>query len=359
MSNKKLNYVKQSKIEQLLKSCDWLLLLGARANGKSYASKNLCIKKCIDNGEKLVYLRRYDLDCKDTLCVSYFGDCPVESMTDGRYTCIDVYRKGIYLANVDHDTHKVVRGEQIGYCHALSSAEHYKSLAFPDVQYIIMEEIVSLDGRYLFNELSKLQQYVSSIFRNRKGKVIMIGNTISRLCPYYRELNLNIENAPLGSIHKYNYHNDNGDDTRLTVYLTEPLNYNSGMFFGLSSRNITKGAYEVQEQPHLPKSVLKYKILYTVVVEYNNFKFLCQLLQDKEEANNVCWYVQPKTSEITKNTRVVSNKFSNDPLYSNSFRNALNENERRVFGMFLEGKVCYSDNLTGTEFKNVLNNFNR
>lgn len=354
MANKKLQYVKSSTIDKILKSCDWLLILGERSNGKSYASKNLIIKKCIDTGEEFIYLRRYDLDCKDSMCVNYFGDCPVEAMTDGAYTCIDVFRKGIYLANVNEETGKIERGKKIGYCHALSSAEHYKSLSFPKVNYIIYEEVVSQDGRYLFNEPNKLQQYISTIYRNRKGKVIMIGNTISRICPYYREWSLKVARQKLGTIDNYTFHNDNGDDTIMSVYLTDSLNYNSGMFFGNSAKNITKGAYEVDDQPHLPKSIHKYQILYTVVVEYNEFKFLCKLLRDKENSSEVFWYVEPKTTEIQKGSRVISNQFNADRYYTRSFRDAISDNERRAFDMFLRGKVCYSDNLTGTEFNTIL-----
>lgn len=352
--NKKLNYVKQSTIKKILDFTDWLIILGERSNGKSYSSKNLVISECVNTGCEFIYLRRYDLDCKDSLCVNYFGDVPVESITDGAYSCIDVFRKGIFLANVNQETGKIERGKRIGTCHALSGAEHYKSLAFPDVKYVIFEEIVSQDGRYLYNEPNKLQQYISTIYRNHKGKVIMIGNTISRICPYYREWNLKVARQKQGSVEKYVFHNDNGDDTRLSVYLTDSMNVNSGMFFGLSANNITKGAYEVEEQPHLPKSIIKYKILYTMVIEYNEFKFLCQLLQDKEDANNVTWYVQPKTSEIQDGTRVVSNKFNVSPLYTQSVRQPLNNNERQVLDMLINGRVCFSDNLTGTEFKNIL-----
>ena len=355
MANKKLKWLESAKVDKVLSLCDWLLLLGERSNGKSYASKNLLIKKCIDNDEELIYLRRYNLDVKDSLCVSYFGDCPVDIMTNGEYSCIDVYRKGIWLANIDEESGKVKRGKKIGYCHALSASEHYKSLAFPKVGYIIFEEVISIDGRYLFNEPNKLQQYVSTIFRNHKGKVVLIGNTISRICPYYREWDLKgVAKQKLGSVEDYIFHNDNGEDTTLSVFLTDSLNYNSGMFFGLASKNITKGAYEVQKQPHLPKNVTQYKILYQLVFEYNEFRFLCQLLQDKEKSDNVFWYVQPKTSEIKENTRVISNKFSVNPLYSIGFNRPLNENERRVFEMFNRGKVCYSDNLTGTEFDNCM-----
>ena len=352
MANKKLKYVKQSDIQGCLQHSDFLLLLGERSNGKSYSSKNLILRQCYLYAQEFIYLRRYDLDTKDSLCVSYFNDCPVEDMTNGEYTCIDVWRKGIYFSNVDENG-KIKHGKKIGYCHALSSAEHYKSLSFPDVNYIIYEEVVSQDGRYLFNEPSKLQQYVSTIYRNRKGKVILIGNTISRICPYYREWNLKISKQKLGTMEDYVFHNDNGDDTRLRVYLTDSLNYNSGMFFGLPSKNITKGAYDVIECPHLEKPLSQYTKIYQIVIQYNEFKFLCSFLQDKSE-NKFCWYIEPKTTEIKPGTRVVSNLFSADPLWTNKISTALSPSEDKIFRFFNKGNVCYSDNLTGTEFQNII-----
>ena len=222
------------------------------------------------------------------------------------------------------------------------------------IRWIRLQKIRWMERNVLFNEQNKLQQYISTIYRNRKGKVIMIGNTISRICPYYREWNLKVARQKLGTIDNYTFHNDNGDDTIMSVYLTDSLNYNSGMFFGNSAKNITKGAYEVDDQPHLPKSIHKYEILYTVVVEYNDFKFLCKLLRDKENTSEVFWYVEPKTTEIQKGSRVISNQFSADRYYTRSFRDSISENERRAFDMFLRGKVCYSDNLTGTEFNTIM-----
>lgn len=354
MANKKIQYVKQSDIKKQLSGCDFLLLLGERSNGKSYCSKNLIIRECYKNNKEFIYLRRYDLDVKDSLCVNYFGDCPIETMTGGEYTCIDVWRKGIYLSNIDENG-KVKHGQKIGYCHGLSGAEHYKSLAFPDVNYIIYEEVVSQNGRYIFHEPAALQQYVSTIFRHRKGKVILIGNTISRICPYYNEWDLKIAKQKLGTVEDYVFHNDNGDDTRLKVYLTDTLNYNTGMFFGLPAKNITKGAYDVTEQPHLPKPLTKYKTLYNVVVEYNEFKFLCTLFMDKEN-NDIVWYVQPKTTEIKAGTRVISNKFYTNPLCTRSFRNPLSATEQKIFNYIYTGKICFSDNLTGTEWNNIIVN---
>lgn len=352
MSNKRLKYVSANKLKKI--ECDYLLLLGERSNGKSYAVKSLILSECYKTGCEFVYLRRFELDIKDSLCVNYFADTPVNEITNGEYTLVDVFRKGIYFANVDEKTGKVVRGQKIGYCHALSGAEHYKSLSFPKVKYIDFEEFISMDGNFLYQEAeSKLFHYVSTIFRHRKGKVFLVGNTLSRIVPYYREWGLSelVKNQKQGEI-KY----CKVGETTIAVYLTDSLNFNSGMFFGNAAKNITKGMYETKVLPHLPKSYYKYKVLYTFVLQYNEFKFLCELLQDASEPNNITWYVQPKTTELKKRTRWISNTFSLDPYHSTSLRD-VTPNERQVIDMLLNDHICYSDNLTGTEFLNVLKYF--
>jgi hypothetical protein len=353
MANKKKNFVQQPKVKKIMDNSDFIMLLGERANGKSYCVKSILLSECYKNDKEFIYLRRFELDIKDSLCVSYFGDCPVAEITDGEYTCIDVFRKGIYFANIDDESGKIKRGKKIGYCHCLSGAEHYKSLSFPKVDFIDFEEFISVDGNYLFNEPDKLQHYVSTIFRHRKGKVFLVGNLISRICPYYREWGISkiMAKAVEGSVNYCKI-----DETVIAVYLTDSLNFNSGMFFGNIAKNITKGEYETHSVPHLPHSPYKYKTLYSFVLQYNEFKFLCSLLQEHEHANNITWYVQPKTTEIHKKTRVISNIFSTDPYNIMSFA-GLTPNEKQIINLLLQDRVCYSDNLTGTEFINILKYF--
>lgn len=357
MSNRlKGKYVQQKVIEGI--DANYTILLGERSNGKSYASKSMVFQHCYNTGRELIVLKRFDLEIKDSMIVNYFSDIPIQAITKGAYTCVDVYRKEIYLSNIDEKTTKIVHGKKIGYVHSLASDEHYKSLSFPKVDYILYEEFISKDARYLYNEPDRLQHYVSTIYRNRSdGKVIMIGNTISRICPFYTEWSLDkIPHQKQGTIDYYTKHNDNGSDTVIAVYLTDSLNVNSGMFFGNSAKTITKGAYEVNTYPHLPESVHRYKLLYQFVLEYDSFKFLCQLLEHHEHSDQVTWYISPKTSEIKNNTRVFSNKYSLDPLYSTSLKQVY-DSEKRVISMLLSGQVCYSDNLCGTEFNNLLKYF--
>lgn len=357
MANKKLDYLKASKVKQLVKDCDWLLLLGERSNGKSYASKEFIFNECWKKKRKFIYLRRYDLDVKDNLCSRYFANVPIESITNGEYTHVDVFRKTVYLSTYDEEKAKMKHGPVIGYCVPLNNDERIKSLVYDDVDFLLFEEIISKDGRYLYNEPDRLQNICSSIFRQRKANVIMIGNTISRQCVYYREWNLEkIKKQKLGTCDRYLFKNDNGEDTRLSVYLVDSLNFNSGMFFGLSANSITKGAYEVSRQPHLPKHIKSYKVLYSFVLEHYDFKYLCELLQDNE-TNEIMWYVQPKTTEIKEKTRVISKQFNPSFYYSRNLRDCINENEKRIFSLFKRNKVCFSDNLTGTEFNDIIEEY--
>lgn len=352
MSNKHIKYLSAKKVKSI--KADYIFLLGERSNGKSYSVKSICVKQAYENKKLFVYLKRYDLEVKDSLCVSYFADMPVQELTNGEYTTIDVFRKGVYLANVDPETGKCIRGQKIGLCHSLSGSEHYKSLQFPDVENIIYEEVISMKGEYIYNEPDVLQHYVSSIFRNnRKGKVYLIANKLSRMCPYYTSWDLNrVPKQKNDTVDYYEKHNDNGDDTVIAVYLTPSLNVNTGMFFGKAAETITKGGYEATPQPRLPDDIRNFKILYQMVLKHENVMYLMQLMEHKE-SGEITWYICPKTTPIQRDTRVISKEFNTSPYWSKSLR-GITENEDAIIRMMIAGKVCFSDDLTGTEFLNIM-----
>lgn len=345
MAEKKLNFVK-TKIVMAMHGI-YNLILGERGNGKSYSTKLGIIKYCYENKKEFAYLRRYAEDCKDSMCSPYFADVPVSALTDGKYSCITVYRKDIFLCNVSDDR-KIVRGQKIGSCFALSASEHYKSLMFPLIDFMVYEEFIT-DGYYLANEPDKLQNLVSTIFRHRKGKVYLIGNKISRICPYYSEWSLTrIPKQKEGTIEDYHIKQDE-EDICISVYMTHSLNSNSGMFFGNSAKAITKGAWHSDIHPHLTGDIDDYEIIYTIVAEYQSNKFLMQFMQNRQKRDEYTWYVQPKTTPIQKDTRVISDHYNESYLYTQSFQ-PLTEGERNIFHFLDLGKICFSDNLTGTEY---------
>ena len=233
----------------------------------------------------------------------------------------------------------------------LSGVEHYKSLAFPNMKNLVYEEFIT-DGYYLPSESKKLFSLMSTIFRHEKGKVYCVGNKISRVCPYFGEFGLvGLPKQKSGTIEYYNVEDkDNDSTTRIAVYMTHSMKINSGMFFGNNAKSITSGEWETDEQPHLYGHRDDYDELYKMVFAYDRTMFLCEFLQYKDNPNFVTWYVTPKTTEIQKNTRVISNRYNINNLWSIGFI-PLTKNERLIFDYLIDGKVCFSDNLTGTEFK--------
>ena len=336
----------------LKKNAQYNLIYGERSNGKSYCIKERCVSKAFHNGEKFVLLRRYQIEVKTSDVESYFADTPVKSITNGKYNTITVYASNIYLSNVNDDG-KVVRGVQIGRCLYLSGAEHFKSQAFPDYTDIIFEEVLSKTS-YLPNEPSILMDLVSTIARRRRMTVWMIGNTVSRICPYYSEWALvNIPRQEQGTIDIYSMNTSQIDEDgnkvviKIAVEYCENSGKNSKMFFGKKEKSIAGGSWECDEHPNI-STVTSYDVAYEVLLKRCGFSFVLQLCVDNDNGG-VFVYVYPHTKG-RHIERVVCDEFSTNPMVTDK----LLPNESVILDCINNNKVCYSDNLTGEDFLNVL-----
>lgn len=351
------------RIDRILKTdAQYNIILGERSNGKSYAVKHYCIKEAIeDKNKKFIYLRRWDLEIKQNLTQQYFADVNIEALTDGRSNCIIVYRGNIYTGFLSEDG-KTERQEHIGYCRAISMEQHYTSGNYNDVSNIIFEEFVSRQ-QYLPKEPMKLMQFVSTVVRRRDNvKVWMIGNTISRVCPYFSEWELkNIPKQKQGTIDIYNHGTDqeteNGEKLviKIAVEYAENSGKNSTMFFGNIAKSITSGLWQSDAKPHLPKKLHEYICMYDVVIQLCGFSFLARFLLDETGAS--FWYVEPKTKTIKPNTRLVTDQFIPDNSFATYGFRALSPNEKIAFDSLKNGMVCFSDNLTGSEFEQCMKMF--
>lgn len=355
----KNRYVSRETLKRI--DARYVVLLGQRSNGKSFAVKELVIKNALEKGEEFAYIRRNKEDCKQYMVEEYFSDiiCDsdgvrhLEEWSKGKYNAISVYQQGIYFANIDENG-KVTRGQQLGRMFGLSWATHYKSLSFPNITTAVYEEfIIDTTGTFLQNEVKVFMNLISTIFRERKGTVYLVGNTLSRINPFFKEFNLKgIPKQKENSVefYHYKYKDERGKEhiERIAVYLTHSTNNNSGMFFGNSAKAITSTVWETDEYPHLIGERDEYENIYTVVFEYDNNKFLMEFL--KNQHGEYVWYVTPKTSDIQKGTRVISNQFRMD-RYSTTLFKGLNDMEEKIFSFLKTDKIVFLDNLTATEFK--------
>ena len=344
---------KYYSLDNILKTgCRWMLLYGMRSNGKSYSVKKRALTKAWDNHEPFIYLRRWGEDIKMSQ-LTYFDDMPVYKYTNGENSCVVPYQGSWYWGNVLESGRIERRPKPIGrYC-ALAEYERYKSQVF-NAERILYEEFLT-NKMYLGSrdkpEPRLLMQFVSTVARDRNIEVYLIGNTVSRVCPYIEEWGLKgMLNQRPGTIDIYHLRGENGV-VDFAVENCEVVATKSKMFFGLSSKQITSGEWEVDEMPKLLKPYEYYDMIYEVCIIASEFKFVIQLMYD-DNAQGLFAYVYPMTKD-RKILRTITNEFSTDPMVTKAFRSDIYP-ETILAQCFRKGKVCYSDNLTGTDFKQVL-----
>lgn len=364
---KKINYLTYKDTRKMFSKNDlqYLLLVGQRSNGKSYCGKEDAIRNYVDTGHKFFYLRRYEEDIKPANVERYLGDMvatkdpdtkkvirePIKELTNGNYSTVSVFRGNIYFANVLNNG-KIERGNHVGYVGALNKSDRIKSQDYTDADIVIYEEFIT-NKMYLLNEPTELQQVVSTICRNSTIRVYMIGNTLSRINPYYSAWGLQgTSKQKQGELGLYAFKDANTNvQTNVGVFLCEELNRKSRMAFGSAANQITRGYYHSDPQSKLISDVDEYDILHTIVFIYDNHGFLLQLLRHKYNRDHVTWYVQPKSTRPQAGTRIITDAYSEDPLVTHSFKMGINEREIAALKMIPAGKIAFSDDLTGTEFK--------
>lgn len=332
------------------------LIYGEKSNGKSYQVKHkLAVLHYIKTKKRFIILRRWQADISSVWCEKYFSDVDVPSLTDNEYEFISVYRKKLFFSKIIND--KVVRGEQIGYVIALSGEQHYSSASFLDVDMIIFEEFMER-GSYLPREPSRLMIFYSTVDRKRgTTKMFLVGNTISRVCPYLTDWNLldTIRQMKQGEIRKINFQND-----ETTVSIAIEYCRDSGgkkLAIGDAKSMIDSGSWQTTPQPKLPKSKKEYDVKYRIGFLYKGFKFLAELLQDKI-TKDIIWFIMPYNKEFKDNILIFSDvvkpniNYQRD-IYQVSFRRE-NKRLQELLDTFRENCIFYSDDLTGTDFKTAI-----
>lgn len=350
----KKKYWSNKKI--LAEKAQYNILLSQRSTGKSYATKTYILKNAYESSKMFIYLRRYSMDSKPSNVESYFGDIPIDTITNGEYDCIIGIAGKIYFGKYGDDL-KPKKGKLIGYYTALSAYEHYKSLTYPDVNDVVYEEFIT-DNGYLPNEVSKLMNFISTVFRDKTGSVWLIGNTISRYCPYFTEWGLNkIAKQKPGTIDIYKYKSKDIEGNEITTNIAVEFCANPGsdskMFFGTIGENVkgTGQIWEIKEMPHMPEG--DYTMLYELLIRDSGFSFVVQLMVG--DNGGLFLYAYPFTGN-RRIQRIIQKDFSPDPFISNKFLDKINA-EVIMRKCLNENKICFSDNLCGCDFEQVMTNW--
>ena len=335
--------------EMLKTNAEYMMLLGQRSNGKSYQVKKTVLEDFYFNETKFIYLRRWKADIKQKEVSTYFDDIPIAKYTNREYNSVRAMNGFIYLSKIE-DGKKKKKREMGRYC-ALNEYERYKSQVFMNYKNIVYEEFIT-DSIYLNDEPKLLQQFVSTVARLDKIRVFLIGNTLTRVCPYFHEWCLeNVLKQKQGTIEIYKYHMEDNVEVKIAVEYCANTNNKNTMFFGQAAKQIVTGEWDVKEVPKLPRQLYEYEKIYEVMVVYQAFKFVLELLIEPKEGG-VIIFVYPYTSN-RKIQRVITDEFSDKP-YISSKLDIDKKPELLMLKALRMDKVCYSDNLTGSDFSKVI-----
>lgn len=353
MSRTQIHY-NLDKIDSL--NANYNLIYGEKSNGKSYQVKHKKgIEKYLKTGRRFILMRRWESDLTSAWIESYFSDVDIQKLTNNKYNCVTKFRNELYLTTMTED-YKKKRGEKIGYAIPISLEQRYSGASFLDVDDIIVEEFMSR-GIYIVNEPSKLMTFYSTVDRKRgTTKLWLVGNTVSRVCPYLKEWGLYdiMKNQKQGDINTTIIHNEENDVKIAVEYCRS--SGGKTMAIGQAKNMIDKGEWQTDIQPKLPKSYKAYDILFRFGFQYQSFKFICEYLVDKQEKKYPCWFIYPYNKNFWDNFIVFSDEIKISPYWQRDIYNITIKNEKlkHLFQSFREDKIFFSSDMCGTDFKQVI-----
>lgn len=345
----------------LKKNAQYNIIFGQRSNGKTYAVKKYGLEKYIKDGEQMAYIRRQDVDLGKSKCDNLFSDMVengvIADLTGGEYTHVYYYSGRWYLCYYDEDGNRHADENPFCFAFSLTSMEHYKSTAYPNITTICFDEFISRNI-YLADEFIIFENVLSTIIRHRTNvKIFMLGNTVNKYCPYFTEMGLkHIRQQKQGTIDLYTY----GDtDLKVAVEYTknsEKSKDSSNVYFSFdnpSLKMITTGTWEIAIYPHCPVKFLPKDIKFIYFIIFDEDILQCEIVMtDKENFT----FIHPKTTELKNPEKEViySQEYNPLPNYHRKLTKPRSNLEKKIAWYFATDNVFYSDNEVGEIVRNYL-----
>lgn len=344
----------------LNKKAQYNIIFGERSNGKSFSVLQYALKKYAKTGEQCAIVRRWNEDFIGKRGQQMFSAVEsagyVSKYTDGKYNGIYYYASRWYLCKYLADGKKEIDSTPFAFGFSISSGEHDKSSNYPNITTILFDEFLTRRG-YIPDEFVLFMNTISTIIRGRKNVTIfMLGNTVNKYCPYFREMGLNhIPKMKPGDIDVYKY-GETG--LRVAVEYIAPTKHGkaSDIYFAFDNPKlsmITGGEWEIDIYPHCPVKFQPQDILFTYFIVFNENILQCEIVQH----GDLCFtFIHRKTSRLQyRNTDIIySTDFSAEYTHRRKITKPIDNIDMKIAAFFKKDKVFYSDNEVGEIVRNYL-----
>lgn len=358
MAKKKLKYWDIEPIKRI--PAQYRVIYGERSNGKTYGTLKDSIAKYFEDGSQFAYVRRWADDIKRTKMVNLFTSMTkneeISKLSGGRWNGIK-YANGEFRLTATDGEDTVIDETPIGYVFAISAMEHTKSMSYPYIRRIIFDEFISRVS-YIPDEFPLFMNLLSTIIRDRDDvEIFMLGNTVSKNCPYFTEMGLrHVFNQKAGTIDTYSY-KKNGQEMLIAVEYTENLASKPSdkyfIFDNPKMEMITGGAWELAIYPHLFEKYAPNQIIFIFFIVYRNNTLQCEIVEGKKD---IFIYAHNKTTPLQENP--------DDLIYTTEPRANLNWRvdithpkfsiEKRIIELIRHDRICFQDNEVGEVFNDYL-----
>ena len=340
----------------------YYVVFGERSNGKTYSALAYALERFFKTGEQFAYIRRYGEDIRPknltTLFAGHIENGMIDALSRGEWSSVDYSRQKFYPVSTK-DGERLVGDTPIGYAFDLNAMEHYKSTSYPKVTTIIFDEFMSRSG-YLPNEWLLFINTVSTIVRHRNNiKIILLGNTVNKVCPYFEEMGLNhIKDQKPGTVDVYEY-GDSG--LQVVCEYTESTAKRGGkdsdVYFAFDNpelKMITSGAWEIAVYPHLNVKLVPKDTIANFFIEYSQELLHGEVICRDDLGTFI--FIHGKTSPIKdeENDIVYSDKSYERWNYRLGLTHHDDKLSRFIVKCLREGKVFYSTNEVGEVVRNFV-----
>lgn len=232
-------------------------VLGQRSDGKTYGIIQDSIKHYIETGVPSAYIRRFDESLKKymliDLCKPHNDFISKQSKKQWAGTVLK--SKRFHFMTTGDDDKIVTDMNAFLYCYGLNTWENAKGPDCGEFYNVIFDECIST-SKYLPNEYTAFENMLSTIMRTRtNSRVILLGNPINQICPYFDEYNIDIHKLKPGDIV---YRISSTGDKLKFVFIPPVTNRKTaGIFKFRENSSITTGYWDFGEFPRVPSGMTK------------------------------------------------------------------------------------------------------
>ena len=336
------------------------IIFGERSNGKTYGTLKDSLEEYIKNGSQFGYVRRWPDDIKKTKMLQLFASLTsnneISNISDGRWNGMRYHNGAFYLTATDGET-EVQDETPCGFVFAISAMEHLKSISYPTIRRIIFDEFISRIS-YIPDEFALFMNLLSTIIRDRDDvEIFMLGNTVSKDCPYFHEMGLkHITKQTPGTIDTYSYYK-NGQELLIAVEYTKNIQSKKSdkyfIFDNPKMEMITGGAWELAIYPHLFEHYYPSQIQFTFFIVYRTSTLQCEIIEGKY---GLFIYIHIKTTPLRNpdNDLIYSVEPTAKPNWKVDITRPEYRIERKIATLITQERICFQDNETGEIFNDYL-----